>query len=67
MLLFLMLFFFEFRAKYQIIFLPNQQNLEEYFHRGYLPSSILMVNLCTSRRTQLQQRLEMSVSFVILR
>ena len=35
MLLFLMLFF-EFRAKHQIIFLPNKQNLEEYFHRQYL-------------------------------
>ena len=29
--------------------------------------SILKVNLCTSRCTQLQQKLEMSVSFVILR
>ena len=29
LLLFLMLFF-EFKAKYQIIFLPNKQNLEEY-------------------------------------
>ena len=28
--------------------------------------SILKVNLCTSRRTQLQQKLEMSVSLVIL-
>ena len=28
--------------------------------------SILKVNLCTSRRTQLQPKLEMSVSFVIL-
>ena len=29
--------------------------------------SILKVNLCTSRRTQLQQKLEMSVSLVILK
>ena len=29
MLLFLMLFF-EFRAKHQITFMPNKQNLEEY-------------------------------------
>ena len=28
--------------------------------------SILKLNLCTSRRTQLQQKVEMSVSFVIL-
>ena len=28
--------------------------------------SILKVNLCTSRRTQLQQKIEMSVFFVIL-
>ena len=28
--------------------------------------SILKVNLCTSKRTQLQQKLEMSVSFVTL-
>ena len=26
-------YFFEFRAKHQIIFLPNKQNLEEKFHR----------------------------------
>ena len=28
--------------------------------------SILKVNMCTSRRTQLQQKIEMSVSLVIL-
>ena len=34
LLLFLLLFF-EFRAKHQIVFLPNKQNLEEYFHRQH--------------------------------
>ena len=28
-------FFFEFRAKQQIVFLPNKQNLEEYFRRQH--------------------------------
>ena len=27
--------FFEFRAKHKIVFLPNKQNLEEYFHRHH--------------------------------
>ena len=27
--------FFEFRAKHQIVFLPNKHNLEEYFHRQH--------------------------------
>ena len=27
--------FFEFRAKQQIVFLPNKQNLEEYFRRQH--------------------------------
>ena len=27
--------FFEFRAKNQIVVLPNKQNLEEYFHRQH--------------------------------
>ena len=27
--------FFELRAKHQIIFLPNKQNLEEYFNRQH--------------------------------
>ena len=27
--------FFEFKAKHQIIFLPNKQNLEEYFYRQH--------------------------------
>ena len=47
--------------KTQIIFLPSKQNLEKYFHRQhilhkYFPSSILKINLCTSKRTILQQR-----------
>ena len=58
--------------KTQIVFLPNKQNLEKYFHRqhillDYFPSSILRITLCTSRRTQLQQSFEIRVSFVILR
>ena len=61
--------FFEFRSKsfscqtnriWKNIFIDNIFNANSYFHT----SSIL--NLCTSRRTQLQQKLEMSVSFVIL-
>ena len=63
--------FFEFRAKHQTIFcqtniiwknisIDNIYNVREYF-----PSSILKINLCTSKRTQLQQSLEMSVYFVI--
>ena len=47
--------FFLFRAKHQIIFLPNKQNLEENFHqhllREYFPSSMLKIKLCTSRHT----------------
>ena len=27
--------FFEFRARHQIIFLSNKQNLEEYFHQQH--------------------------------
>ena len=42
---------------------------KKYFHRQhilheYFPSSMLKINLCTSRRTQLQQSLEMSVSLI---
>ena len=52
--------------KTQIIFLPSKQNLEKYFNRQhilhkYFPSSILKINLCTSRRTQLQQSFEIRV------
>ena len=58
--------------KTQTIFLPSKQNFEKYFHRQhilhkYFPSSILKINLCTSRRTQLQQSFEIRGSFVILR
>ena len=58
--------------KTQIVFLPSKQNLEKYFHRQhilhkYFRSSILKINLCTSRRTQLQQSFEIMGSFVILR
>ena len=58
LLFFAMLFFFEFRVK----FFPNKQSLEDYFHRQhilreYFPSSMLKINMCTSRRTQLQQNL----------
>ena len=65
-------YFFEVIVKTQIIFLPNKQKLEKYFRRQhiqheYFPSSILKINLCTSRRTQLQQSFEIRVSFVILR
>ena len=35
------------------------------YHFPLIHLLILKVNLCTSRRTQLQQKLEMSVSFVI--
>ena len=34
----------------------QQQSLEEHFHLKYFPSSTLKVNLCTSRRTQMQQK-----------
>ena len=37
-----------------------------FLMREYFPRIKLKVNLCTSRRTQLQEKLEMSVSFVIL-
>ena len=52
--------FFTFRAKHQIIFLPNKQEFGRIFSsttfiREYFPSSILKINLCTSRRIQLQQ------------
>ena len=30
-----LMLFFEFRVEHQIIFLPNKQNLEEYFHRQH--------------------------------
>ena len=58
--------------KIQIIFLPSKHNLEKYFYRQhilhkYFPSSILKINLCTSRRTQLQQSFGLRGSFVILR
>ena len=58
--------------KTQIILLPRKQNLEKYFNRQhilhkYFASSLLKINLCTSRRTQLQQSLETRGSFVILR
>ena len=36
MLLFFVILFFEFRAKHEIILLPNKQNLEEYFHRQHM-------------------------------
>ena len=61
--------------KTQIIFLPSKQNLEKYFNRQhilhkYFPSSILKINLCTSRRTQLQQSFEIRgmifFSFVLI-
>ena len=72
MLLFFVMLFFEFRAKHQTIFcqtniiwknifIDNIYNAREYFQ-----SSILKINLCTSKRTQLQQSLEMSVYFVFL-
>ena len=71
---FIIPFFFEGSKadlKTQIIFLPSKQNLEKYFHRQhilhkYFPSSILRINPCTSRRTQLQQSFEIRGSFVIL-
>ena len=58
--------------KTQIIFLPSKQDLEKYFNRQhilhkYFPSSILKINLCTRRRTQLRQSFEIRGSFVILR
>ena len=43
------------------IFIDNIYNAREYFQ-----SSILKINQCTSKRTQLQQSLEMSVYFVFL-
>ena len=43
MCVFFMLFFFEFRAKHQIIFLTNNQNLEEYFHRQNFNANIFQV------------------------
>ena len=36
MLLFFVMSFFEFRAKQQIILLPNKHNLEEYFHQHHM-------------------------------
>ena len=65
-LLFLMLFFSNSELNTRI-----SQNLKEYLHEQHFLTrifsySILKVILCTSRRTQLQQKLEMSVSFLIL-
>ena len=34
--------FFDFRAKHQIVFLPNKQNLEEYFHRQHFNANIFI-------------------------
>ena len=39
---------------------------KRYVYHFVILFLILKVNLCTSRRTQLQQKIEMSVSFVIL-
>ena len=69
---FIIPFFWKADLKSQIIFLPSKQNLEKYFHRQnilhkYFPRSTLKINLCTSRRTQLQQSFEIRGSFVILR
>ena len=69
---FIILFFSKSELKTQIIFLPNKQNLEKIFpSTTYLsrifPSSTLKINLCTSRRTQLQHSFEIRVSFAILR
>ena len=63
--------YFKFRAKHQIIFLPNKQNFGRIFSSTTFLTricsySILYVNLCTSRRPQLQQKLEMRLSFLIL-
>ena len=72
LLFFVMFFFFEFRAKHQTIFCQTNiiwKNIfidNIYNAREYFPSSILKINLCTSKRTQLQHSLEMSVYFVIL-
>ena len=63
--------FCEVRAKKQIIFLPNKQIWKNVFinnisSTNIFPSSILKINLCTSRRTQLQQCLEMMVYFELI-
>ena len=34
--------FFEFRVKHQTSFLPNKQNLEEYFHRQHFNANIFI-------------------------
>ena len=70
---FIILFFSESELKTPNNFLAKQQNLKKnYFHRQhiyhtYFPSSTPKINLCTSRRTQLQHSIEIRVSFVILR
>ena len=69
MLLFITLFFFS-NSELNTRSFPCQTNriwknifIDNIFNANIF---ILKVNLCNSRRTQLQQKLEMSVSFVIL-
>ena len=40
LLIFVMYFLFEVRAKNQIIFLPNKQNLADYFHQQHSNTNI---------------------------
>ena len=66
MLLFLILFFLNTELNTKS-FLAKQTEFGRIFHRQHLhltrifSYSILKVNLCTSRRTQLQQKLDMSL------
>ena len=70
---FIILFFrIEVRAKNPNHFLAKQTEFGNIFSSTtylteYFPSSTLKINLCTSRRTQLQHSFEIRVSFVILR
>ena len=64
MLLFLMLFFSN--SEPISHFLVKQIEFGRIFLTRLFSYSILKGHLCTSRRTQLQQKIEMSVSFIIL-
>ena len=71
MLFFVMLYFSNSELNTKSFFCQTNRIWENIFidniYRQFnFPSSMLKINLCTSRRTQLQQSLEMSVSFVIL-